>query len=593
MNIFKRIFGPRIKISAPAPTSETQAAAVPKDAGNYSPDQPIQSKSQDRFNRWPFSERIASTIAGRQDPSSIVIGIYGAWGDGKSSVLAMMEEALAEHDDIVRVRFNPWYFKSEEQVLRSFFSALAKAIDRSLPTKAEKIGEALEKYGSLLSLTALIPGGPDAGSAAQGVGRVFASASEIDGLRDRIEGFLKESKKRVVVLIDDIDRLDRREIQTIFKLVKLSANFQHTAYVLAFDDKMVAEALGEAYANGGAAAGRGFLEKIVQVPLHLPVADALELRRMTFEGVDACLVTSGIELSEEQVQHFSRYFVDGIEPRLVTPRQAKLYTNTLMFALPLMKGEVNPVDQMLIEGIRVFYPDLYAMIRDNPEVFASGGYAVDSREFQEQAAALVAGALTGVASATAKRVRERLVNKLFPRLDGSMYGGDWDKSWENEQRVCSNDYFDRYFRYGVNPADVSDVALSSFLEKIPTADSSEVDQLFAQFNRGDRLGRLVAKLRASDKPLDPAVAVRLANLFARHAANLPRERQMFFNDWSLAQAGILLSELLRQLPEGKEREDAARAVFGQVTSLPFAFECVRWFRTSRGASAVRRSGGGT
>ena len=66
---------------------------------------------------------------------------------------------------------------------------------------------------------------------------------------------------------------------------------------------------------------------------------------------------------------FPRHFSDGLQPRLETPRQAKLYTNALMFAIPLLKGEVNIVELMLIEGIRIFYPKLYAGIRDNPPLF--------------------------------------------------------------------------------------------------------------------------------------------------------------------------------------------------------------------------------
>jgi predicted KAP-like P-loop ATPase len=282
----------------------------------------------------------------------LVIGIYGAWGEGKSSVLVLMAQALAAgYGYIVPVPFNPWHFKSEEHLLRGFFATLASVLGRSLPTKRQKLGKLLKRYGALLSVVGV-------GDAATAVGRTWATVT-LDELRGRLEKLLREAGKRVVILIDDIDRLDRREIQAIFKLVKLSANFEHTSYVLAFDDEMVAGALGEQYGAGGVEAGRGFLEKIVQVPLHLPPADQLELQKLIFAGVDAALSASGISLSTEQVEAFVCHFVDGIEPRLTTPRQVKLYVNALTFALPILKGEVHPVDQMLIEGIRVFYPKLY------------------------------------------------------------------------------------------------------------------------------------------------------------------------------------------------------------------------------------------
>ena len=86
---------------APGSTAEdsegsgaSESAADDKEKGVYSSDQPITSKQQDRFQRWPFAKRIADTIAKRTDPSSLVVGLFGPWGDGKTSTLRMMEEAL-------------------------------------------------------------------------------------------------------------------------------------------------------------------------------------------------------------------------------------------------------------------------------------------------------------------------------------------------------------------------------------------------------------------------------------------------------------------------------------------------------------------
>jgi predicted KAP-like P-loop ATPase len=76
----------------------------------YSSDQPISTKAEDRFNRWPFAERVAKTLADRRDPSSLVIGIYGVWGDGKTSTLRLMQQTLTEHPNVVPVNFNPWHF---------------------------------------------------------------------------------------------------------------------------------------------------------------------------------------------------------------------------------------------------------------------------------------------------------------------------------------------------------------------------------------------------------------------------------------------------------------------------------------------------
>ena len=269
--------------STPEPTQVPDLATARRAAEQVNPgqnfvaDEPITAASQDRFRRAPFAARVADTIARRGEPSSLVIGIFGPWGDGKTSVLQMMEERLGLYDDCIVVRFNPWHFPSEEQLLRGFFSTLADALGKKLPTLKERAGELLKDYGSLLSFASLTVGGLvqlRPGEATRGLGEALSNVG-LNELKDRIERLLDEGGKRMVIMVDDIDRLDRTETHSIFKLVKLSASFRHTAYVLAFDDEVVAAALGERYGAGGDRAGRAFLEKIVQVPLHLPPADQM------------------------------------------------------------------------------------------------------------------------------------------------------------------------------------------------------------------------------------------------------------------------------------------------------------------------------
>ena len=55
--------------------------------------------------------------------------------------------------------------------------------------------------------------------------------------------------------------------------------------------------------------------------------------------------------------------------RVQTIRMIKRYINALIFALPLITGEVNTIDFLLLEGMRVFYPQLYSNIRDKPSEY--------------------------------------------------------------------------------------------------------------------------------------------------------------------------------------------------------------------------------
>src|SRR6266403_1922087 len=399
----------------------------------YSSDQPIHSKRKDRFNRAVFAQRIADTAASRSDPSSIVIGLYGPWGCGKTSTLNLVEEALDDHSNVVVVRFNPWLYGSEERQLRGFFDTLAAALGRALP----RIGDSL-------------------------------AGVKLDELKQQIEEVLEQAGKRVMVLIDDIDRLERAEIQAIFKLVKLSASFTSTSYVLSFDDEMIASSLGERYAQAGHEAGRDYLAKIIQVPLHLPPFGAIELRQVVFDGIAGALWQSRIELAEEEVNAFARHFIEGLEPRLATARHAKLYINSVTFALPLLEEEAHPVDLLLMEGIRVFYPKMYLAIRENAELFLSGGRNSDQNTESTQRrriADLLRESAPDITPEQRASLRRDLLESLFPRLGKTCYGHDREADWAREQRVCSRQHFQHYFTYSVPPDDIDlDAAYTQALD---------------------------------------------------------------------------------------------------------------------------------
>ncbi len=119
---------------------------------------PIATADEDRFGRQGFVARLATVIRGRHDPGSLVIGLYGAWGTGKSSVLNLLEQQLrhyrhvATSGEVLVIRFNPWYFADEPQLIRSFFRTLADYLDKPVEgvprRRLPAFRATLQRYGS-------------------------------------------------------------------------------------------------------------------------------------------------------------------------------------------------------------------------------------------------------------------------------------------------------------------------------------------------------------------------------------------------------------------------------------------------------------
>lgn len=585
----KALFRKSKKISAQSSTVSSQEQV--NSESQYIADQPITSKAEDRFNRAPFATRIAQTIVSRQDPTSIVIGLFGPWGDGKTSVLEMMQEAIEPNTNCIVIRFNPWHFQREELLLRGFFSTMADSLGKSLPNLKEKAGDLLSKYGGILSIASISawPGFEfSPGDAAKSVGETMSNVG-LDELRRRIENMLAESKKRLIILIDDIDRLDRDETHAIFKLVKLSASFRYTAYVLALDDKVVAASLGERYGAGGEAAGRAFLEKIIQVPLHLPPADDIGLRQLTFEGVDNALKQAQIELNTTQVDAFVRHYDDSLLSKIETPRRAKLYSNALLFALPILKGEVNPVDLMLLEGIRIFYPNLYVAIRENADLFLRGEHERRRNENDlDSVDSLIIQAVPGISTHERDILKHRLLKPLFPRIGNTVYQAEWDSEWSKEQKVCSNQYFKRYFTYSVPIGDIADSKIKDFCNSALSTSDSQMRTIMEEIASKQSFPRLIVKLRQSEETMSEVHARALIKAFAKNGDLLPQERGMLMVSDTRSRCGMLIARLLRQIQAGAIRQAEAEWLLYNSHPLDFGMECVRWIHHGEGRTEADR-----
>ena len=560
-------------------------------APSFSNDRPLTKREEDRLNRAGFADRIATVLAALPEGSGIVIGIYGPWGDGKTTVLNLLRANLAGNDAIVVRDFNPWRLAADDSIFHGFFSTLAEAIGASLSTTLEQATAGAKQWAThlrcvtkplgLLSKTAETADGLLArfGEIAQ-----TGDSVRLEQLRDRIVALLNGTKKRVVILIDDLDRLDKQETHTLFRLIKACADFPNVCYVLAFDDTAVAKAIGERYGGGGEPAGRSFLEKIIQVPLHLPVAAREDLRSLCFDQVNRALTAAGIELTKNQVGEFVASFDRGASIRLTTPRAANRFGNGLMFALPSLVGETNPVDHLLVEALRAFFPEVYEVVRDNHADFSGveknlpGGGSQTPRGVQ-----LLQPALTPMPQDHSDAVKALLID-LFPRLSGayghSSYDSDWLSGWSDGQRICAPEYCPRYFTYSVPHSDVPDSEVTAILDIARGGDGASLDSRLVSQLHGRKAGRLIEKLRAVEKTINPTAAETLAVALSKTGKTIPNPHAFFAVAEPPTQAAILISNLLKRIDHAATRVAAGRRVLEAAEPLWFGAQCLRWMHVT-------------
>lgn len=574
----------RAKATVPEPTPKYET-------GYFNTDSPITNRDEDRLNRTSFATRLAKIVTEQKDPQSIVIAIYGPYGEGKTSTLNLMKQELERHPEVIVIRFNPWHFSNQTDLLRSFFRTLADGLGKSLTSTTEDIGKLIATYGDILAPFKFV--GFDASGAVKGIGKAVSTV-ELEEMRARVSKLLADSGRRIVIVIDDIDRLDRSEIQSILKLVKLSADFDYTAYILAFDKEMVAAAISESYGSD-IAAGHSFLEKIIQVPLNLPPVDTNVLRSMVLSGVDTILNHEALKLTDDDTQRFVHLFDNGLRGFLKTPRMGKRYINALAFAVPLLKGEVDVVDLMLLEGIRVFCPHIYSAIASEPDFFLGSTSWADARNEEDEKNRQkkhFEGLLESLPLNQRKEM-ENLIKSLFPKtkwfLSNTHYGPDWDETWMQEKRLASSEYFPRYFQYAIPVGDLPDQIIENLLAVSTEITIQEFSEHLSKLLEHQRAERLIRKLRMYEQTIEPEKAKHLALAIAPLGGVLPNPNTLFPFRGPLSQSAILIANLIKRHSPLDIRDELAEQIISETKPVRFAIEILRWLRKTKDETEEERT----
>lgn len=465
-------------------------------------DEPICHADDDGLARGPLVEVIARHILATRAPESIVIGLNAPWGAGKSSFLNLLEAKLVptahkgNSDDrdaaLSIVRLNPWHYGSIDQLVRIFFAELTRAISASANRKlAKKIGEALHAVGSLVSVFH-----SGAGDLMKEGGGKLTTEKSLPTLKSELGALLRELGHPIIVFIDDIDRVERKVLRLLFRMVRINADFPNVTYVLAFDRSVVEKNLDEK--NG--VCGRDYLEKIIQVSFDIPEPEQGTLDRILFSELDAVLTSQ--ETRPLDSHRWVNTFHSGFREHFWTIRRIKRYANGLRLTLPLVALEVDIVDFLAVELIRTFHPEVYqAIARSKSLLTGRSRTGVDTEALRSWL-----GNVRSQASENGGDLVAKLAKQLFPKLaavdEHPMLARGTDENRRKNGRVCSAEIFDKFFLLAVPTGNLSEQEMASFVRGLEDPDESA--KALCHIRESDRTRHFLERLRdfVDDLPLD-------------------------------------------------------------------------------------------
>lgn len=419
-----------------------------------SPDLPIAKLEEDGLNRGSFAESLAKTLVQYSFPSSLTIGLYGEWGSGKTSLLNMVFENVERIDDgVVVLRFNPWLCSDPKQLVTQFFKQMATAI-KLKKRAADKAWELIDQYADILGATSVIP---VAGEIVAAFTKVLTKKAEeetkertndLQESKNQIIKKLKDEKIKIIVSIDDIDRLSEEEIVAVFQLVKSLADFPNTIYVLAFDYDVVVRALGKVQHGDG----KEYLEKIVQVPFEIPAPNIDDIHEALFSKLNRIL--GDIPEEDWDKETWVELFQQGIKNYIRSIRDVIRYTNVFSLKYELLKNETSVVDLLGLTCLQVFEPTVFSKLPSYKDILC-GERRSFSHERQKETEEKVERAINRIApddgSVTDLEATKNILGTLFPGIKtnmGWLYGVERGYSHRDSiirNSIAAPECFDRYF----------------------------------------------------------------------------------------------------------------------------------------------------
>lgn len=431
----------------------------------YSSDRAIENIEEDLIGRASFSSYLSKAICEYSGDESFVIGLFGKWGTGKTSVINMVIKQVEKTSDEktnnpMIVRFSPWNYSDKDNLISLFFKCLKGKLNKDENSDLkEKIGKALNDYAGAFDALSAIPLVGDALAAVlktivQAKGNELSESTDLEESKQTLEKALLECGKKIIVVIDDIDRLDNSQIRDVFQLVKQVADFPNVIYLLAMDRDVVARALTEVHNYDG----NEYLEKIIQIPFTIPELKIESLYKIFFGRLNEAISKCGLNVEIDK-EYWNQVLEYCIQPFLRTLRDINRIINTFYFKICMLGREVCIEDVIALAVLDVMKPDLYEWISHNKDAVC--GSAMHSLRVMNKQSDKIRSEYSEIFRKMGldENVAIKCIATLFPvfakDVDEHNYGYYIMGNIREKRKVAQEERFNLYFALDLEEVKVS------------------------------------------------------------------------------------------------------------------------------------------
>ena len=301
-------------------------------------DYPIEAKEEDIFSFDNDANKLADKINGLDRKKTWSIAITAPWGTGKTSFMNLVIENINKKGFEI-VRFNPRDCKSFQTIQEEFFTTIACVLSKH----GSRCSNTIKDYMASLQLI-------DNSGIIEKLTSFYQIWNKVE-LKESIEKSFASLNKRVLVMIDDFDRLSKAEIFEVLKLIDSNAAFTNLIFLTAYDKEQVNSMLGDDYKTKDAC----FVDKFFNFEFAIPLRSYTYISHYIDEKL--CELLKADSYETDGIHNTIRY--DIFEKYLPTLRDAKRYINQFLLDYQNVRGDVVVKEFLLVQLIKYRYPEHY------------------------------------------------------------------------------------------------------------------------------------------------------------------------------------------------------------------------------------------
>ena len=354
-------------------------------------DEALRQGGDDALSISSYKDALVDFVKRTDTP--MTIGVQGEWGSGKTSLLNQIWNDLEKFnkeddsiDDFKQIWINSWEHSllcsPEECLMKIINEIILELLDADTDkSRAEKISQGVNnimkgalRIGSSLTLGAA---GVDA------VDDIFSeSSNSIKELREQLSSLVSEIKTletnkygKVVIYVDDLDRIEPKDAVSILELLKNIFNIKDCVFILAIDYQVVVKGLVGKFGDPKPENEwefRAFFDKIIQLPFSMPMGD-YDIANYVLGLLDEIDFYKGEEeLDPELINQFVTKSIGG------NPRSIKRLINSLALIKILNDKESGDISEGVLSDkntamvmfamvcLQIAHPEIYQLFADNP-----------------------------------------------------------------------------------------------------------------------------------------------------------------------------------------------------------------------------------